>query len=93
MNEKINQANFENMRTIQPMQREFYQNLKVQLNEAKNENYQLQREADQLMRDKIHLQQQIAFCEKRTQDLEKFVGVEQKNVQNTSMMSDTIDFQ
>jgi hypothetical protein len=67
--------------------------LKVELNLTKNENYQLQREADQLTRDKMQLQQQIAFCEKRTQDLERFVGLEGKNNANTSMMSDTIDFQ
>jgi predicted nucleic acid-binding Zn-ribbon protein len=64
--------------------REFHQNLKVSLSNAKNENYQLQREADQLMRDKIHLSQQISFCEKRVEDLEKCVGIQPKNTLNTS---------
>jgi hypothetical protein len=84
MNERINDANYENVRTVQPMMREFHQNLKMSLSNAKNENYQLQREADQLMRDKIHLAQQVAFCEKRVEDLEKFVGIQPKNTLNTS---------
>jgi len=84
MNELINDANHENVRTVQPMLKEFYMNLKVSLSNAKNENYQLQREADQLMRDKIHLSQQISFCEKRVEELEKFVGIQGKNTLNTS---------
>lgn len=93
MNQRINEENFANIRTTQPELREFHQKLKVALQEAKNENYQLQREAEQLTREKIQLQQQLNFCEKRVQDLEKFVGLVPKPNLNASFTSDSIDFQ
>ena len=75
MNKKVNEENQGNISEIQPAMKSFYESLKLQLQESKNENYQLQREVDQLNRDKTQIQQQLAFSEKRIQDLEKFMGV------------------
>lgn len=91
MNKTINEANQSNMGEIQPMMKMFYENLKQQLQESKNDNYQLQREIEQLNRDKTQIQQQIAFSEKRSQDLEKFMGVSAKL--DESDESENLDFQ
>jgi hypothetical protein len=77
---------------MQPLIKEFYQNFKVTLQETKNENAQLQKEAEQLIRDKIMLQQQISFAEKRTQELERFTGVAAK-VKATNYLPDKTQFE
>jgi chromosome segregation ATPase len=78
MNESINNSNLENLRTIQPMLRDFQLSLKERLREEKNENYQLMRELEDLNREKGRIHQQLAFCERRILELEKFVGVKAK---------------
>lgn len=91
MNRRINEANQGNIGEMQPAMRRFHDNLKTELQESKNDNYQLQREIEQLNRDKTQIQQQIAFSEKRIQDLEKFMGVSAKL--DESDESETLDFQ
>ena len=91
MNKRINEDNFGNLGELQPGMKSFHEDLKLQLQETKNENYQLQREIDQLNRDKTQIQQQIAFSEKRIMDLEKFMGVSAKL--DESDISETLDFQ
>ncbi|EAS01101.1 hypothetical protein TTHERM_00316540 (macronuclear) [Tetrahymena thermophila SB210] len=71
----IHNNNINNIKEIQPMLREFHQRLKERLQEEKNENYKLQRELEQLNRDKLQLQQQLLFCSKRVQDLQKYTGI------------------
>ena len=75
MNEEVNRRNIENIKSIQPMLRDFHYQLKESLHEGKNENYKLQRELDELNREKQQIQQQILFSHKRIQELEKFVGI------------------
>lgn len=91
MNRLVNESNQGNLGEIQPMMKFFYDNLKEGLQESKNDNYQLQREIDQLNRDKTQIQQQISFSEKRIQDLEKFMGVSAKL--DESDESEGLDFQ
>ena len=91
MNKRINEDNIGNLGDLQPGMKGFHEDLKSQLQETKNENYQLQREIDQLNRDKTQIQQQIAFSEKRIMDLEKFMGVSAKL--DESDISETLDFQ
>jgi len=90
MNRRINEANQLGMGDLQPAMRRFYDQLKTELQDTKNENYQLQREAEQLNRDKMQIQQQINFSEKRIQELEKFMGVSAKL--DESDISENIDF-
>jgi len=90
MNRRINEANSMGIGDLQPAMRKFYDQLKGELQDAKNENYQLQREAEQLNRDKMQIQQQINFSEKRIQELEKFMGVSAKL--DESDISENIDF-
>ncbi|EGR28797.1 hypothetical protein IMG5_168330 [Ichthyophthirius multifiliis] len=71
----IHNNNINNIKEIQPLIKEFQLHLKQLLNEEKSENYKLQRELEQLNRDKLQLQQQLLFCSKRVQDLQKQVGI------------------
>jgi len=75
MNDEVNRRNIENIKEIQPMLRDFHKKLKENLHEEKNENYKLQREMEQLNREKQQIQQQILFSHKRIFELEKFVGI------------------
>jgi len=90
MNRRINEANQGNIGEIQPALRTFYEGLKEELQDTKNENYQLQREAEQLNRDKMQIQQQINFSENRILELEKLMGVSAKL--DESDISETLDF-
>jgi len=79
MNDKINTQNTENLKTIQPMMREFHTKLKESLQEEKNQNYQFFRDIEQLNRDKTQIQQNMLFSENRIQELENAVGVTAKD--------------
>eukprot|EP00825_Cyclidium_porcatum_P008924 TRINITY_DN14484_c0_g1_i5.p1 TRINITY_DN14484_c0_g1~~TRINITY_DN14484_c0_g1_i5.p1 ORF type:complete len:180 (-),score=43.89 TRINITY_DN14484_c0_g1_i5:196-735(-) len=76
LKDEIHNQNMNNIRDVQPMLKEFYQRLKDSLQSEKNENYKLQREMEQLNREKIQIQQQILFSHKRILELEKMVGIE-----------------
>ena len=74
-NEKMRRDQEEEHRDLIPMMREFAQNvLKKLMKEENLDLYNLKKEVDELDKDKVNLQKQIVFCEKRIEDLEKFVG-------------------
>ncbi len=52
MNDKINTANAENLKNIQPMMRKFHGKLKGALRRKKNQKYQFFRDIEQLNVDK-----------------------------------------
>ena len=78
MNNTINAENIENLKTIQPLLRQFHNDLKEKLRDEKSENYQLLREVEDLNREKAGIQQQIVFCERRIIELEKSIGASAK---------------
>ena len=80
MNDKINAANAENLKGVQPMMREFHSNLKQTLQEERNQNYQLFRDIEQLNRDKTQISQNMLFSENRIKELETSVGVSAKEM-------------
>ena len=78
MNDKVNAENVDNLKTLQPMLREFHNNLKEKLRDEKSENYQLLREVEEFNRERASVQQQVVFCERRIIELEKSIGTSVK---------------
>ena len=70
LNELVNSENSINSTVLQPMLQDFQVKLKDRVAEEKNEKYRLQREYEQLLRDKQQIQKQILFSHKRAQELE-----------------------
>mgnify|MGYP003877510457 FL=1 len=80
MNDRINAANAENLKGVQPMMREFHSRLKETLQEERNQNYQLFRDIEQLNRENTQIEQNMLFSENRIQELEKAIGVSAKDM-------------
>jgi hypothetical protein len=76
MNEKLRRDQEEEHRDLIPMMREFNANVMKKMQEEENlDVYYMHKELDELDKDRVNLQRQSAFSERRIEDLEKFVGV------------------
>jgi len=83
---------FDELRAIQTQMRKMYTTMKDFSEFNQNENYQLQRDIDQLNRDKHNLIQQLGFYENRLFDLEKTIGAAAKlNDEDDSFVESEIE--
>lgn len=81
---EITRRHQRNTETIQTIMKTFYHNLKEQLYSKKNENYHLVRELQQLQRDKNQLDQEVQFCSRRIEELERVVGIQRERRENAN---------
>lgn len=69
---------FDELRMLQARMKSMYTIMRDHSDAVLNENYQLQRDIDQLHRDKHHIMQQLGFYERRLEELEKTIGAAAK---------------
>ena len=77
MRDQAQKSQKEKAATLSDMLQKFRDDLKLSLQEDKNENFHLVREFQQLLREKLQLQQQVAYVRRRIDDLEGMVGINQ----------------
>jgi len=88
MQQNITGKPFDELKALQARMRGLYAVMREQSDTVLNDNYTLQRDIDQLHRDKHSLNQQLGFYERRLEGLEKTIGAAAKLDESSLIESD-----
>ena len=75
MNEHVDRLNDESIDLIKPLIKSFHMRLRKMYTKERNQQYQQQREIDNLNRQKMKLQDKVHYAHNRIKHLEKIVGI------------------